>query len=375
MTKLFLVVNVDWFFLSHRKDIARAALEAGYDVTVVTHFTGSENDIRALGVKVLNLPMTRTGMNPFSELQSFLFLRRLYRKEKPDIVHHVGMKTMLWGTLAASSVKNTQVVNAVSGTGMFFSAEKQKSPIVRLVLHLLKKSSRPSYKYIFQNDDDRRLFEQHGISTPEQAVLIQGSGVDLDIFKYVSEDEKQSDILKLVFTGRMLESKGVLVIAEAARILKEKYAGKIQFLLCGALDENPASLTENDVRSICDGDYVQWLGFQKNIYEVLRECHVMLFPSFYMEGLPKSVIDAETAGLPVITTDWVGCRDTVQDGYNGFLIPAKNASALAEKISYLIENPELRKMMGKNARAYAEEHFSLAEVIKRHLETYKSLEK
>ena len=372
MKKLFLVINVDKFFLSHRKEIALAAKNAGYDVTIVTHFTGKQDEISALGLRVINLPENPTGMNPRDELQTFLFLYKLYRREQPDIVHHVGIKPMLWGTLAATLCHCRNVVNAVSGTGFLFSPDKRNSKVSRAVRWLLKKVNRSTYRYIFQNLDDKREFENAGISTPEQAVMIKGSGVDLDKYAFVPESDKDNSLIKIVFTGRMIEAKGVLVLAEAAKLLREKYFGKIKFLYCGDLDANPTALKKQQIESFCDGEYIQWLGFQKDIYSVLKNCHIMCFPSFYMEGLPKSVIDAESTGLPVITTDWVGCRDTVEDGYNGFIVPPKEAVSVAEKISLLVDNPEKRCEMGKNARAYAEKYFSIQEVINKHLEIYSS---
>ena len=371
MKKLFLVINVDKFFLSHRKEIALAAKNAGYDVTVVTHFTGRQGEISALGLRVIDLPENQTGMNVCEELRTFRFLRKLYACEKPNIVHHVGIKPMLWGTLAARLTKRRNVVNAVSGTGFLFSPDKRGSVVSRAVLWLLKKANSATYRYIFQNNDDKNEFEKASISKSEQAVMIQGSGVDLQKYAYVPEGEKDNSRIKIVFTGRMIEAKGVLILIEAAERLRAEYEGKIQFLLCGDLDANPTALTREKIESFCDGDYIKWLGFQADIYGILKQCHIMAFPSFYMEGLPKSVIDAEAAGLPVITTDWVGCRDTVQDGYNGFLIPPTDSAALAERIALLTDNAELRQTMGKNARSFAEKHFSIQEVIEQHLAIYK----
>lgn len=124
------------------------------------------------------------------------------------------------------------------------------------------------------------------------------------------------------------------------------------------------------METLCDGEYIKWQGFQSNIYEILKQCHIFVFPSYYMEGLPKSIIDAQSAGLPVITTDWVGCRDTVINGENGFLVPVKDAETLAKKIDLLLENKELRQRMGKNARYFAEQNFDINLVIKKHLEIY-----
>ena len=164
MKKLFLVVNVDKFFLSHRKDIVLAAKDSGWNVTVVTHFTGRQDEIAELGLRVIDLPENPTGMNPRDEIKTFLFLKRLYRKEKPDVIHHVGIKPMLWGTLAACFTGCRNVVNAVSGTGFLFSPRKRNSKVSKGVRWLLKKVNRESFRYIFQNNDDRAEFEMAGIS-------------------------------------------------------------------------------------------------------------------------------------------------------------------------------------------------------------------
>ena len=370
MNKLFLVVNVDKFFLSHRKEIALAAVQAGYAVTVVTHFTGRQDEISALGLRVLDLPENPTGMKLRDELRTFLYLLRLYRRENPDIIHHVGIKPMLWGTLASRLCCRRNVVNAVSGTGFLFSPDKRNSFVSRAVLWLLKRVNRASYRYIFQNLDDKAEFERAGISTAGQAVIIKGSGVDLKNFAFVSEEEKDNSVLKVAFTGRMIEAKGVLVLVEAARLLEAEYGGRIQFLFCGDLDKNPTALSKEQIEAFCDGEYIQWLGFQSDIYSVLKTCHIFCFPSFYMEGLPKSVIDAEATGLPVITTNWVGCHDTVEDGYNGFLVPPQDAHTVAEKIKILADDSELRRRMGKNAHSYAEKYFGIESVVQKHLSIY-----
>lgn len=372
MKKLFIVLNSDKPFLSHRKDIALGARRSGYAVTVVAHLTGSEDEIRALGFPAIDLPGKPTGMNPLEELRSLLFLRRLYKREKPDVIHHVTVKRVLWGTVAATMTGFKNVVNAIAGLGFLFSADNKQSLVSKAICGLLRVVNRPSYRYIFQNKDDEAVFEWAGISKPEQSVQIKGSGVNLERYAYVGEEHKDGGRIKIVFTGRMIEAKGILVLIEAAESLKAEYKDKIQFILCGDLDKNPTALTKEQIEGFCDGDYIKWLGFQSDIYSVLKTCHIMAFPSFYMEGLPKSIIDAEATGLPIITTDWVGCRDTVEDGYNGFIIPPKDSEALAQKIRLLVDDAELRRQMGRNARAYAEKYFSIEEVVRKHLEIYDS---
>ena len=369
--KLFIVVNVDWFFLSHRKDVALAAKEVGWDVTVVTADTGKLEDIRALGLKTINLPMSRSGMNILEELKTLNWLRKLYRREKPTVVHHVGMKTILWGTLAAKFSRVHGVVNAISGLGGFF-AEDNKGVLSRLLPKVLKFShARKNLLCIFQNDDDWNLYVKHGIIKHEQGRFIKGSGVDLNQFCYTPEPGEGK--IKVVLTARMIVEKGIFLLTEAAERLRKKYEDKAEFLLVGGLDDHPGAITKEQLDAVCDGKYIQWLGYRTDVLELLRQCHIVAFPSYYMEGLPKSLIEADATGRPVITSNSVGCKETVIDGYNGFLIQPKDVDALTEKLDILLCDGALRKLMGNNSRKYAEKYFDIEVVKERHLKIYKEL--
>lgn len=373
MTRLFIVVNVDWFFLSHRKDIALSAQENGYEVTVVTKDTGKKSTIEALGLKVIDLPMNRSGQNIIEELYTCWFLYRLYRREKPDIVHHVGLKTILWGTLAAKLAKVHGVVNAVSGLGIFFS-EENTSLVSKLLPRVLRFSHhRKNLAVIFQNEEDKGLFLKNRIIKEEQAFMIKGSGVDLNQYCYTPEQESKK--IKILLTARMIVEKGVFVLVDAALKLKEKYRDKVEFLLCGGLDDNPKAIKEEELKAVCDGGYIQWLGYRTDVLKLLKSCHIVAFPSYYKEGLPKSLIEAAAVGRPIVTTNSIGCKETVVDGYNGYLIPVKDSDTLAEKLNLLFEDENLRRNMGRNSRILAEKDFSIENVIHRHLEIYSQLSK
>ncbi len=369
--KLFIVVNVDWFFLSHRKDVALAAKEAGWDVTIVTADTGKLNDIEALGLKTINLPMSRSGMNIVQELKTLNWFRKLYKREKPDVVHHVGMKTILWGTLAAKFSRVHGVVNAISGLGGFF-AEDNKGILAKVMPMVLRFShARKNLLCIFQNDDDWGLYVKHGIIKHEQGRFIKGSGVDLKQFCYTPEPKEGK--IKIMLTARMIVEKGVFLLTEAAERLRNKYEDTVEFLLVGGLDDHPGAITKEQIDAACDGKYIKWLGYRTDVKELLKECHIMAFPSYYMEGLPKSLIEANAIGRPIITSNSVGCKETVIDGYNGFLIYPKDIDALTEKLDILISDNELRYTMGKKSREYAERYFDIEEVIERHLNIYNEL--
>lgn len=371
--KLFIVVNVDWFFLSHRKDVALAAKESGWDVTIVTADTGKLKVIEAMGLKVVNLPMSRSGMNIVQELKTLSWLRKLYKREKPDVVHHVGMKTILWGTLAAKFSRVYGVVNAISGLGGFF-AEDNKGLLARVMPMVLRFShARKNLLCIFQNDDDWGLYVKHGIIKHEQGRFIKGSGVDLDQFCYTPEPEDGK--IKVMLTARMIVEKGVFLLTEAAERLRSKYEEKVQFLLVGGLDDHPGAITKEQLEAVCDREYIQWLGYRTDVRDLLKQCHIMAFPSYYMEGLPKSLIEADAIGRPIITSNSVGCKETLVDGYNGFLIQPKDVDALTEKLDLLLSDKELRVKMGKNARKYAEDYFSIEVVKERHMAIYSELVK
>lgn len=369
--KLFIVVNVDWFFLSHRKDVALAAKEAGWDVTIVTADTGKLKDIEALGLKTINLPMSRSGMNIVQELKTLNWLRKLYKREKPDVVHHVGMKTILWGTLAAKFSKINGVVNAISGLGGFF-AEDNKGLLSKIMPKVLKFShNRPNLLCIFQNNDDWDLYVKHNIINYNQGRFIKGSGVDLNQFCFTPQPTKGK--IRVILTARMIVEKGIFLLTDAAERLRSKYQDIVEFLLIGGLDDHPGAITKEQLDTVCDGNYIQWLGYRTDIAELLKSCHIVAFPSYYMEGLPKSLIEADAIGRPIITSNSVGCKETVIDGYNGFLIQPKDVDALTERLDLFISNKELRTQMGANARKYAEEYFSIDTVIERHLSIYNEL--
>lgn len=370
--KLFIILNLDSFFLSHRKELAVRAASAGYDVTVVAKDTGSAGIIRTLGVRFIDLPINKTGLSLSEELKTFKFLSRLLREEKPDIVHCVGMKTILWGGVAARLNHSKGFVSAISGLGVMFSPEfnrgwkKMLSCCVLLLMRYIH-SCRNTY-CIFHNTDDMDLFLSRNIIPRDHCVRTYGSGIDLTDYTY--KEEPAEGKLKVLFTARMVEDKGVRVLIDAANTLRHEYADKVEFLLCGGLDTNPFAIKKEELERLCDGEYIKWLGNRNDVHDLLEDCHVFAFPSYYKEGLPKSCIEAAAVGRPIVTCDSTGCRDTVIDGYTGYLIPVKDSAALAEKLRYLFDDPVLRTDMGRNARKYAERLFSLEDVINAHLEIY-----
>ena len=370
--RLFIVVNQDFFFLSHRLPVATAALEAGYDVTIVSEDTGVSHKIREAGLKTINLPINKAGTNMKDEVKTLFFLYKLFRREKPDIVHLVGLKTMLWGSIACRLAGVKAMVSAVCGLGVLFDEKHAQSFMTQAILKVMRITHhKKRLRVIFQNNDDKGIFQDAKIVNDSQCAFTNGSGINLQNYDYTPEPTEGP--IKIIFTARMVEDKGTLVLIEAAKKLEPEYKGKIQFLLCGGLDTNPNGITKEMLESRCDGEYIQWLGHRKDVLELLKQSHIMAFPSWYREGLPKSVIEAEAIGRPIVTTDSVGCRDTVIDGKNGFLIPIKDSDALADALKKLIDSKELRETMGKNAREFAVNKFDIKDVTNVHLDVYKTI--
>lgn len=371
MACLLMIVNEDRFFLSHRLPVALAAKEAGYDVIIVAKNTGHKEEIENLGFRYIDIPMNPTGMNLIQEFKTLCFLIRLYRKLHPAIVHHVGLKSMLWGGLAAKICNVKGVVNAVSGLGGLFNGNGL-TLTTRAILSVMRFSNnRKNVKVIFQNADDREILLQHKVVKDNQIEFTKGSGVDLKEYSYTEEPEMGR--VNVIFTARMVREKGVCDLIEAAEMLKDKYQDDVRFILCGRLTPNKTGITEEYMKSHCDGEYVCWLGERDDVKFLLQQSHIMAFPSYYREGVPKSLIEASAIGRPIITCNSTGCRDVVDDGVNGFLIEPKNPTQLAEALKKLIDNRDLRIRMGKASRYRAESDFSINKVIDTHLNIYKSL--
>lgn len=362
--KLLYVVTEDWYFVSHRLPLAIAAQAAGFEVAVATREGQHGNLIRNAGIRLIPLALSRRGGNPISEVTA---LWRLYRQEKPDIVHHVALKPIMLGALAAFLARVPAQVNAVAGLGWLFTSSNAMANIVRLpfrwMLGLLLDQTHSLT--IVQNPEDIEFLKYSGVSA-SRLRLIRGAGVDINVFQPTKPPPAP---IRIVLIARMLWDKGVGEFIEAARQLTD--AGiNARFILVGAPDPaNPGSVPEEKLRNWQGRPGIEWLGRRDDIPAVLQTAHIACLPS-YREGLPKSLLEAAACGLPIVTTDSPGCREVVRDGLNGFLVPIRDAHSLASALKKLIENDELRHRMGHQSRQRAEREFSLDAVIAQTLALY-----
>ena len=367
--KIVFLVNVDWFFLSHRVPVAMAAREMGYDVYVVTGDSGRAKEITDLGFKFYPIPLERAGLHPVKELASFLSILRIYRKIKPDLVHQVTIKPIIYGSLAARFTKIRRIISMVSGLGYNFSPQAHGGARIRAFLLIYKLAVRSKKnKVIFQNPDNMDYFIQHRVIKRDQAVLIKGSGVDMNEFKYTPP---AGGVVKFLFAARLLIDKGIREYLRMAEIMKVKYPSQAEFIVAGIIDpESPTMISEEELLGAHNSGSIKWIGFKKDMKELLGSIDVMVLPS-YGEGVPKVLIEAAAVGRPIIATDTPGCREIVIDNKNGFLVPVKDAETLAQAAEKLIRDERLRLVMGRESRKLAEAEFSLDKVIEQTTELYR----
>jgi len=366
MRRLVFIVNVDWFFISHRLPLAMHALAEGWEVFLLTKESAPNNALENLGIHVYDVPFGRTSINPISELKCVMMLTRLIKQINPDIIHNVTWKGCLWGGISAKMAGSKVVVNALSGLGSVFI---KKGLVNKIMGYLAKIAFKDDYSaFIFQNPDDIEWFKTLGYATEDRIFLIKGSGIDLQKYAYKAPVTKEK--LRILFPARMLKDKGLCELVEAMKILRCKYEGKVELVLAGSSgDANKTSISEKELKTMLVSGYISWIGNQRDMYPIYVDSDIVVLPS-YREGLPKSLIEACAVGRPIVTTDVPGCRECVDDGVNGYLVPMKSVIELANAIEKLIENPDDRKKFGIASRKKAESDFSIKNVIEKTFDIY-----
>jgi glycosyltransferase involved in cell wall biosynthesis len=369
--RLLLVVNNPEFFLSHRLPIALAARRAGYDVAVASPPGAAVAKIRAHGLEHHAFPLSRSGTNPFRDSGSLLALVSLFRRLRPSIVHAVAIKSVALGGVAARIAGVPSLVCAVSGLGFAFLNDGLRATLARKVVTRLFRHAfaHPNCRIVFQNADDLNGVSAMARLAPERAVLIRGSGVDLQEFRPAAEPPGRPVVM---LPARMLRDKGVPEFVEAARLTRS--AGlDARFVLVGDTDRaNPASLREAELMEWQREGVVEWWGVRTDMPDVLPSAHVVVLPS-HREGMPKVLLEAAACGRPVVTTDVPGCRDAIEADRTGLLVPLRQPRALADAIAALVRDGVRRREMGAAARKLAERQFSLERVVDAHLSVYAEL--
>lgn len=370
MRRVLYVVNIPRFFVSHRLPLARSAQQAGYEVHVATsdHDLASIAKIKSAGLTFHPLPLAQHGMNPLAELRTAWALVSLYRTLRPDLVHHVSIKPVLYGGLASRWVGIRATVSMMTGLGYVFISDDLKRRLLRTaVLPFLRVALGGNTHMIFQNPDDRARFMALGLIRSDRARLIRGSGVDVAEF---SPSQLPNGKPIVLFAGRLMWQKGLGVFAEVARQLKEK----ARFVVVGYSEStSPDMVSESQLEAWQSEGILEWWGKRDDMPDVFAQATVVCLPSMYGEGVPKVLIEAGACARPIVTTDTPGCREVVMNDENGYLVPPNEAPALANAIELLVTNRALCERMGQAGRILVEREFALERVVTETFALYEEL--
>lgn len=357
-----------------RGDLIRALIGKGARVYALApdYDDAKRARVEALGATAIAVPLDRNGMSAFGDVKSLLHLRKVMRDLRPQLFFGYFMKPVIYGTLAAWLARVPRRVAMVAGLGSLFT--DGDGPI-SVKARLLRSLSTRLYglafhradKVIFQNSDDLALMVEAGAAPADRSVLINGSGVNLERFTPPRTPRGERPVT-FIWTGRMLREKGVPEIVEAAKIVRGK-GHAIEVLLVGGADSNPGSLREEEIRAWDEAGIISWTGKVDDVRPYLHKSDVFVLPSYYREGVPRSTQEAMASGLAVITTDAPGCRETVVDGRNGFLVPVRAAARLAEAMLRYVEDPSLARTHGDESRKIVAEKFDVELINRQMLET------
>lgn len=365
--RIALVGNAPDTLIRFRSDLIRSFIEKGHEVYAFAPGYSAEDEavVRSLGAVPVRYELDRTDTNPIRELGLIVQYRKLFKKHRINMVFSYFVKPVIYASIAARLAGIEQIYSMLGGLGYLFTddpecGDSMKRKVLRtFVTPMFRLALSYNRTVFFQNPDDRDEFIRRKLVSSEKAVRVYGSGVNLDRFTH-SMPEQNS--FQFVSTGRLLKEKGFREYAEAAKRVKKKFPEKdIRFVLLGGYDENPAGLSKEEVEEWASSGTIEWPGRVNNVDEWLMNSSVFVLPS-YREGTPRSSLEAMAVGRAIITTDVPGCRETVIDGQNGFLVPSHNADALAEKMEEFILNPDLITEMGMESRKLAEEYFDVRRV-------------
>jgi glycosyltransferase involved in cell wall biosynthesis len=366
------IISIQAFSLvNFRGPLIRALTNCGVRVYALApdFDDGLRTRVSQLGAVPMDFSLSRTGMNPLKDAVNIYQLSQLLRRLAPDAALNGYIKPVIYGSIAAWLARVPKRFSLIEGLGYVFldtpeSRTRRRRLLRWAVTRFYKFALGLNHKVFFLNKDDVSHFVGEGIVVADKVVRIDGIGLDLDYFTPVPPVLQP---VTFIMIARMLREKGVYEFVEAARLTRERYPD-VRFLLVGYCDENPSSVTETEMHTWAAEGIVEWPGQVDDVRPWLAQASVFVLPSYYSEGLPRGSQEAMAMGLPVITTDWVGCRETVQNGINGFLVPVRDPAALAQAMTRFVESPDLITTMGKEGRRIAEKRFDVHVINRRIME-------
>ena len=354
--KIAILVCYNPTLINFRLDLMLEMIRLGHQVIAVGNESADkwEKILRPYGIEYRFIKMQRNGLNPVRDFFSFVQLVKLLKKERPDRVFTSQAKMVLYGGLASHFLGITDVYPLIAGLGSVFLASSLKGRILKNILMCgYRLSLRKSPSVFFQNQDDASFFIDNKIVPSDRIVFLNGSGVNLDRFA----KQPFPGTFGFLCVCRIIRDKGVMEYLSACRMVRKQHS-EVRCLLVGPFDSNPSALKPDEIQPYIDDGSIEYFGEQTDVRPYLAQCNVYVLPS-YREGTPKSVLEAMSCGKAIITTDAPGCRETVIGGQNGFLVPVKDAKAVAEKMLFLFQNPDICEQMGNASRWIAEQRFDV----------------
>lgn len=376
MKKIMLVANCEFTIFNFRKELIDEMKARGHNLKFISPDTLSNEsttlipkNISAYSDDLIYINLSRGGINPIQDLSLLWSLYKIFKAHKPDIVLNYTIKPTIYSSIAAGLARVPGIYSNITGLGFIFTHNSLKTTILKRLIHLLYRFALLfNTKVFFQNEDDRSYFTEHALIKNSKTKLINGSGVNTELFEAKNFETDQVDTKRFLFVGRLLKDKGIFELLEAAQRL-EKERSDFTLQIIGSPDlGNPNSLDEKFIHQFEGSSCIKFLGHQKDVSSFLSNAGVFILPS-YREGTPRSTLEALASSMPVITTDAPGCRSTVNSGVNGFLVPVKDSEGLYLRMKYFLEHPEQIPVMGAASRKLALEKFDVRLVNRSILET------
>jgi|YNPMSStandDraft_2_1061718.scaffolds.fasta_scaffold01067_6 glycosyltransferase involved in cell wall biosynthesis len=368
--RIAFVANTDWYLSNYRLSLANLLREIGSQVYLISPKGAYSKTLQEQGFQWIEWKLNRRSVFPIWEIYSIVNLHNLYRRIKPDIVHHFTVKPVLYGTFISNLIGIRYNFSSITGLGYFFLGD---AAWIKLIRYLILRSysfvfRKPNVFVIFENQDDRSFFIEQNLANSDNTFIIEGVGVDIHQFTPCAEPEGTPIIL---YAGRFLWEKGLGELIEAARLLREQF--DFRLVLVGNPDiGNPGSISMKVLKEWVQEGIAEWWGWQDNMADIYKKCHIVVLPS-YREGIPTTLIEALAAQKPVITTNVPGCREVVTPGVNGLLIPARDSKTLRDALALLLSDRDLRIRMGKAGRKIAIEKFSKEVIDYKTIMLYQSI--
>ena len=357
---IMLIASLAYSLIHFRGDFIKALIESGFNVFTAAPEIPEDvsEELTALGAVPVSFTLDSTGLNPIKDIKSIFAIKKLVKKHQIDLVFPYTIKPVIYGSLAATRT-NVPTISLITGLGFTFSGASRKANLLQQITkRLYRLAIRQNELVIFQNEDDLHLFLKKNILSKNQATsVIKGSGVNLDRYPFRTKKVTRSNV-KFIIVARLIIEKGIDLFTQAAVALKNEFP-EAEFHVIGAESNTPSGIKTSHLQKLHKEGIIVFHGSSDNVPEILEQMDVFVLPTYYREGVPRSILEALSVGMPIITTDTPGCKETVVNRVNGFLIPPKSLDPLIQSCRYVLENPTEIEKMGKKSRELAEKTFDV----------------